>query len=90
MGVLRLVAAHRKKFPILFQAVIRNPHEEEHDAYRTFGNRCNTTLRTVRDYLDQVETASLPRIPTSTDALSLRAVGVVERAATDRAAVTAE
>lgn len=78
---IRLVNAYRQKFPQLFNAIIKQPNERRYDATAAFGSNGQAMLPVIREYLDNIETAKMPRTPVSTDCMSHEAVAAIERAA---------
>jgi 5'-3' exoribonuclease 1 len=81
---IRLVNEYRQKFPQLFKAIIRMPNEKKYDATKVFGPNGADWLAVVREWLNNVESAKLPRSPVSTDTMSQEAVVAVEKAANVR------
>lgn len=78
---MRLVAAYKIAFPNLFVALSKAPEERFYDAKRVFGPNGEEILPKVLDWLRSIETARMPRIPASTDAMPVAAVHAVQRAA---------
>eukprot|EP00339_Tiarina_fusa_P025244 CAMPEP_0117002688 /NCGR_PEP_ID=MMETSP0472-20121206/4269_1 /TAXON_ID=693140 ORGANISM="Tiarina fusus, Strain LIS" /NCGR_SAMPLE_ID=MMETSP0472 /ASSEMBLY_ACC=CAM_ASM_000603 /LENGTH=1553 /DNA_ID=CAMNT_0004703109 /DNA_START=124 /DNA_END=4787 /DNA_ORIENTATION=+ len=78
---IRLVNEYRQKFPQLFTALIRMPNEKTYDATQVFGPNGVDWLPVIREWLNNVESAKLPRTPISTDSMSKEAVAAVEKAA---------
>jgi 5'-3' exoribonuclease 1 len=83
---IRLVAAYRAQFPMLFDALAKFPNERKYDAKRLFGPNGVEMLPKVREWLNSIETAKMPRTPTSTTAMPLTAIAAVQRAAEVRLA----
>lgn len=83
---VRLVAAYKQKFPRLFAAISKYPNERFYDAKKIFGSKGEEMLKNIREWLDDVETAKIPRMPSSTEAMTLAAVAAVQRAADVRQA----
>jgi 5'-3' exoribonuclease 1 len=81
---IRLINEYREKFPQLFQALIRNPNERRYDASKVFGPNGADWLPVIREWLNNVESAKLPRTPVSTDTMSQEAVIAVEKASAVR------
>lgn len=81
---IRLVNEYRQKFPQLFTALIRMPNEKKYDATKVFGPNGADWLPVIREWLNGVESAKLPRTPISTDTMSKEAVVAVEKAASVR------
>ncbi len=81
---IRLVNEYRQKFPQLFTSLIRMPNEKKYDATKVFGPNGSDWLPVVREWLNNVESAKLPRTPISTDTMSKEAVVAVEKAANVR------
>ena len=77
---IRLVNEYRQKFPQLFTALVRMPNEKKYDATKVFGPNGADWLPLIREWLNNVESAKLPRTPISTDTMSREAVVAVERA----------
>jgi 5'-3' exoribonuclease 1 len=78
---IRLVNEYRQKFPQLFNALAKLPSEKKYDANQVFGPNGVEWLPVIRDWLNNVDSAKLPRTPISTDTMSHEAVVAVERAA---------
>lgn len=83
---VRLVAAYKNAFPHLFASLAKAPDERFYDAKRVFGAKGEEMLPKVLSWLKSTETASMPRIPDSTDAMPVAAVHAVQRAADVRTA----
>lgn len=81
---IRLINEYRQKFPQLFQALIRNPNERRYDASKVFGPNGADWLPLIREWLNNTESAKLPRTPVSTDNMSQEAVIAVEKASAVR------
>jgi hypothetical protein len=81
---VRLVAIYKKKFPQLFAELAKNPDEKRYDATKVFGPNGEAWLPVVREWLNNHESAKLPRTPTSTESMSAEAVAAVEKAASVR------
>lgn len=81
---IRLINEYRKKFPQLFQAITRFPNEKKYDANKLLGPNGAEWLPVIREWLNGVETAKLPRTPISTESMSKDAVVAVEKAANVR------
>jgi 5'-3' exoribonuclease 1 len=81
---IRLVEEYRRKFPQLFAALKLKPNEKKYEADEIFGPNGKAWLPVVREWLDNHETAKLPRTPVTTEALSYEAVAAVQRAADAR------
>jgi 5'-3' exoribonuclease 1 len=78
---IRLVNEYRQKFPQLFNALTKLPNERKYDANQVFGPNGVEWLAVIREWLNNVESAKLPRTPISTDTMSHEAVVAVEKAA---------
>jgi 5'-3' exoribonuclease 1 len=78
---IRLVNEYRQKFPQLFNALAKLPSEKKYDANVVFGPNGAEWLAVIREWLNNVESAKLPRTPISTDTMSHEAVVAVEKAA---------
>lgn len=83
---IRLVAAYRQKFPMLFAAIGRAPSQAKYHARDLLGSKGVDMLPKVRAWLNEVETAKIPRTPCSTEAMPYNAVSAVQRAADVRTA----
>ena len=79
--VVRLVAAYKNAFPRLFAAISAAPEERVYDAKRVFGQKGEEMCKKVLDWLKNTETAAMPRLPDTTDAMPVAAVHAVQRAA---------
>lgn len=82
---VRLVAAFRQKFPGFFSAISKYPREFNYDA-SILGPDGKAMLPKIREWLNNIETAKMPRCPCSTEAMPLSAVAAVQRAADVRVA----
>jgi 5'-3' exoribonuclease 1 len=78
---IRLVNAYRQKFPQLFNAITKQPNERKYEATKAFGPNGEAWLPVIREWLNNIETAKMPRTPVSTDSMSPDAIAAVERAA---------
>jgi 5'-3' exoribonuclease 1 len=78
---VRLVESYKKQFPELFIAITKNPNEKRYDANEVFGQHGEDCLLLVRKWLDKRESAKLPRIPITTEAMSYEAAAAVQKAA---------
>mmetsp|Transcript_30068 Transcript_30068/g.72162 ORF Transcript_30068/g.72162 Transcript_30068/m.72162 type:complete len:1544 (+) Transcript_30068:2-4633(+) len=78
---IRLVNEYRQKFPQLFTALVRMPNEKKYDVTKVFGPNGADWLPVIREWLNGIESAKLPRTPISTDTMSQEAVVAVEKAA---------
>ncbi|KAG7363576.1 XRN 5'-3' exonuclease [Nitzschia inconspicua] len=78
---IRLVNEYRQKFPQLFNALTKLPSEKKYDANQVFGPNGVEWLAVIRDWLNNLDSAKLPRVPISTDTMSQEAVIAVEKAA---------
>lgn len=83
---VRLVAAYKNAFPRLFAALTKAPDEKFYDSKKVFGPKGEDVCATVLEWLKGVETATIPRLPYTTDAMPVPAVHAVQRAADVRAA----
>lgn len=81
---IHLVDSYRNKFPKLFSSLGKMPSEKRYNANKVFGSNGESVLPTVREWLNSLETAKLPRTPVSTYALTHEAVAAVEKAASIR------
>ena len=78
---VRLVAAYKNAFPSLFAALARAPEERFYEAKRVFGPKGGDMCAKVLEWLKANETAAMPRLPYTTDAMPVAAVHAVQRAA---------
>jgi 5'-3' exoribonuclease 1 len=78
---IKLVELYRKKFPQLFSQITKNPNEKRYNANAIFGPNGEAWLPVIREWLDSVETATLPRTPLTTASMSYEAVAAVQKAA---------
>lgn len=78
---IRLINEYRQKFPQLFNALAKLPSEKKYDANQVFGPNGAEWLPLIREWLNGLESAKLPRTPISTDTMSREAVIAVEKAA---------
>lgn len=78
---IRLFETYRNKFPKLFAAISRNPNERKYDANDVFGKQGEAWLPVVREWLDNNESAKIPRFPTSTESMAFEAAAAVQKAA---------
>jgi hypothetical protein len=77
---------YRIKFPQLFTALTKYPNEKTYDAFQLFGPKGNDLLPKIREWLNGIETAAIPRTPTTTIAMSVPAIAAVQRASDVRSA----
>lgn len=78
---IRLIESYRKKFPQLFSQLTKYPNEKKYDANVIFGPNGEAWLPVIREWLNSIETAKLPRTPVSTESMSYEAVAAVQKAA---------
>lgn len=78
---IRLVSLYRQKFPQLFAALSKQPNERRYDATQMFGPKGPELLKQIRDWLDNIETAKMPRSPVTTEAMPMEAIQAVQKAA---------
>merc|ERR1712127_297908 len=78
---IRLVAAYRQSFPQIFNWMNKYPNDRFYDGQKVFGAQHETMLKKIRQWLDNIETAKLPRSPSSTISMPLAAIAAVQRAA---------
>ena len=78
---VRLVASYKNAFPHLFAALAKAPEERSYDAKRVFGPKGEEMCAKVLEWLKGTETASMPRLPHTTDAMPVAAVHAAQRAA---------
>ena len=83
---VRLVAAYKNAFHRLFAAIAKDPDAKYYDSKKVFGSKGEDVCSTVLEWLKGVETAAIPRLPFTTDAMPLPAVHAVQRAADVRTA----
>ena len=83
---VRLVAAYKNAYPQLFAALAKAPDERFYSARKVFGPKGDDLLPKVREWLNGVETAKMPRLPDNTEAMPVAAVHAVQRAADVRTA----
>jgi 5'-3' exoribonuclease 1 len=86
---IRLVAAFKQEFPKLFAAISKKPNERSYEA-KILGPDGDKELKKIREWLDNVETAKMPRTPCSTEAMPVNAVAAIQRAADVRIAAQEE
>jgi 5'-3' exoribonuclease 1 len=84
---IKLVSLYKQKFPQLFQSLSQQTREKKHTAIGLFGANGEKMLPKIREWLNGVETAKLPRSPLSTQALPKEAIAAVEKAADARSAI---
>jgi hypothetical protein len=82
---IRLIDLYRQTFPQLFSALKRMPDEKRYDANKVFGPNGKDWLPLIRMWLDNHETAKIPRTPISTESMSYEAISAVQKAAGVRA-----
>lgn len=78
---IRLVESYRTQFPQLFYAIGKMPNERKYDAYQVFGDNGEAWLPKVREWLDNDESAKLPRSPVTTESMSYEATAAIQKAA---------
>eukprot|EP00977_Amphora_coffeiformis_P012722 scaffold3224_cov158-Amphora_coffeaeformis.AAC.11 len=78
---IRLIELYRKNFPQLFTQLAKMPNEKRYDANAVFGPNGEAWLPVIREWLNGIETAKLPRTPISTESMSYDAVAAVQKAA---------
>ena len=83
---IRLIAAYRQKFPLLFAGLTKAPNERFYKAKSLLGPKGDELLPKIREWLNNIETAKIPRTPCSTEAMPYSAVSAVQRAADVRTA----
>ena len=83
---VRLVAAYKNAFPRLFAAITKDPDAKFYDSKKVFGLKGDEVCSTVLGWLKGIETATIPRLPSTTEAMPVPAVHAVQRAADVRAA----
>ena len=86
---VRLVAAYKNAFPNLFAALSKAPDERFYDSKKVFGPKGDEMCAKVLEWLKGVETAAMPRLPQTTDAMPVAAVHAVQRAADVRSSTQA-
>jgi len=82
---VRLVAAFRQKFPKFFAAISKNPDSYRYEA-NILGSKGLDEMKQIREWLNNIETAKMPRTPCSTDEMPHAAIAAVQRAADVRVA----
>jgi 5'-3' exoribonuclease 1 len=80
-NAVRLVEAYRNQFPQLFSALNKKPNERRYDAIDVFGPNGEAMLPVIREWLNNHETAKLPRSPVTTNSMSVEAAMAVQKAA---------
>lgn len=83
---IRLLAAYRQQFPQIFSFMNKFSNERFYDAKKVFGPSGEAMLPKVREWLDNNESAKLPRTPSSTKSMPRSAAVAVERASDVRLA----
>lgn len=83
---MRIVSLYRQKFPQLFAALSKHPNERKYDATRMFGRQGPELLKQIREWLNNIESAKLPRSPVTTEALPVEAIQAMQKAADVRTA----
>lgn len=83
---VRLVAAYKNAFPRLFAAISRAPDEKFYDSKKVFGPNGAEMCAQALEWLKGAETATIPRLPYTTEAMPVPAVHAVQRAADVRTA----
>ncbi|GKY93882.1 hypothetical protein MPSEU_000355100 [Mayamaea pseudoterrestris] len=78
---IRLIESYRQAFPQLFAALKKIPDEKKYDATKVFGPNGQAFLPAIRTWLDNHETAKIPRTPVSTESMSYDAIAAVQKAA---------
>jgi 5'-3' exoribonuclease 1 len=78
---IKLVELYRKKFPQLFSQITKMPNEKRYNANAIFGPNGEAWLPVIREWLNSIETATLPRTPLTTASMSYEAVAAVQKAA---------
>lgn len=80
---IRLVSLYRQKFPQLFTVLINFPNEKKYTA-SMLGPKGEDLLVSIREWLNSIETAKLPRTPITTNAMPVEAILAVQAAADAR------
>jgi 5'-3' exoribonuclease 1 len=83
---IKLISMYKQKFPQLFFSLAKQVREKKHTAMDLFGANGVQWLPKIREWLNNVETAKLPRSPLTTEGLPKEAVLAVQRAADVRTA----
>ena len=83
---IRLVSLYRQKFPQLFTALSKQPNERRYDASVMFGQKGPALLQEIREWLNSIETAKMPRSPITTEAMPVEAIQAVQKASDIRTA----
>jgi hypothetical protein len=82
---IRLIEEYKRKFPQLFNIIQKQPNEKRYNANKVFGPNGESWLPVIREWLDNHESAKLPRSPVTTNSMSYEAVAAVQKAADVRA-----
>mmetsp|Transcript_27864 Transcript_27864/g.31298 ORF Transcript_27864/g.31298 Transcript_27864/m.31298 type:complete len:1593 (+) Transcript_27864:158-4936(+) len=77
---IRLINEYRQRFPQLFSALAILPSEKKYNANKVFGANGVELLPKIREWLNNVDSAKLPRTPISTETMTPEAVITVEKA----------
>ena len=80
---IRLVSSYMVKYPHMFEELKKRPNERFYDAKTLFPGSGNAEQKLVdcKKWVDQVETAKIPRVVATTAAMGRDAVLALERAA---------
>lgn len=82
---VKLVAAFKQKFPNFFALISKDPRAGKYDTF-ILGAKGGEELALIREWLNSVETAKMPRTPSSTEELPHTAISAIQRAADVRVA----
>eukprot|EP00638_Chattonella_subsalsa_P000131 CAMPEP_0117762764 /NCGR_PEP_ID=MMETSP0947-20121206/18164_1 /TAXON_ID=44440 /ORGANISM="Chattonella subsalsa, Strain CCMP2191" /LENGTH=1652 /DNA_ID=CAMNT_0005584197 /DNA_START=55 /DNA_END=5013 /DNA_ORIENTATION=- len=85
----QIISEYQQRFPMVFHNLTKIPHAKHYTAKQILGENHEEKLRELQDWLKHLPTASLPRTPLSTIALSAEAVKAIQRAADVRTAEAA-
>ncbi|OQS07005.1 5'-3' exoribonuclease 1 (ISS) [Thraustotheca clavata] len=83
-----LILAYQRKFPQVFQAVESVPYQNTYDGSSFFGvppSSIKALLETIKTWLAQLDIATVPLVPVTSQSLSTAAVKAIEKAGEIRA-----
>jgi hypothetical protein len=78
---LLLIKGYQEAFPQLFEQLKRRPDEQWYQASTLLGPGHVDELKRILEWLAQLETTFMPRVPLTTQALPRDAIRCIERAA---------
>lgn len=81
---IEAVEDYRNKFPMLFAGLQKQPNVLKYDVKDLLGPGGESLLPTIREWLDNHESAKLPRSPVSTNSLPVEASNAIQIAADAR------